>query len=97
MENNENIKENVETSNRVHMIGTVVGGLIADHEYYGEAYYRFLVRTKRTSGVEDTVPCLISITCATLSRSSMARSLILTGSSAPTITGIRKKKEGSCS
>lgn len=60
MENNENIKENVETSNRVHMIGTVVGGLIADHEYYGEAYYRFLVRTKRTSGVEDTVPCLIS-------------------------------------
>ena len=31
MENNENIKENVETSNRVHMIGTVVGGLIADH------------------------------------------------------------------
>ena len=60
MENNENIKENVETNNRVHMIGTVVGGLIADHEYYGEAYYRFLVRTKRTSGVEDTVPCLIS-------------------------------------
>lgn len=60
MENNENIKENVETSNRVHMIGTVVGGLIADHEYYGETYYRFLVRTRRVSGIDDTVPCLIS-------------------------------------
>ena len=58
MENNENIKENVETSNRVHMIGTVVGGLIADHEYYGEAYYRFLVNQKdqwsrRHSAVPD--------------------------------------------
>ena len=63
----ENIINTVDTeertnvsNNHVEVVGTISGGFSYSHEVYMEKFFSFSVDTKRSSGVVDTIPCMIS-------------------------------------
>ena len=45
--------------NQVKISGTVLTDPIKDNEYEGVSYYRFLLISKRNSGVEDVIPIIV--------------------------------------
>lgn len=47
-------------NNKVSISGTVTDEAVVDYEKYEEMFYRFIVAVRRTSGIEDHIPCLIS-------------------------------------
>lgn len=50
----------MEENNRVLLVGTVSDDLTFSHEIYGEKFFGLIVATRRTSGVMDLVPVLVS-------------------------------------
>lgn len=46
--------------NIVEICGQIVGEFVFDHEVYHEKFYRNLVEVKRSSGVSDVIPIVVS-------------------------------------
>ena len=46
--------------NKLTLIGTVDSEKVYSHEVLGEKFYRFQIKTKRTSGTDDVINCVIS-------------------------------------
>lgn len=48
------------TNNKVIISGEIVSEPKFSHEVFGESFYVFYLETKRNSGVEDTIPVMLS-------------------------------------
>lgn len=46
--------------NNVTLVGILVGDFELDHSFLGEKYYRNYISTRRTSGVADVLPVIVS-------------------------------------
>lgn len=47
-------------NNKATISGTIETPFMLDHEYYKENYYMFILAVKRTSGIDDLIPVLVS-------------------------------------
>ena len=47
-------------SNEVILVGRISSEFTNDHSLYGEKYYRVTLSVKRTSGIEDNIPVIVS-------------------------------------
>lgn len=54
------VNTNQQTNNQVELIGRIVSDYTFSHELFGEGFYTMNVEMERTSGIMDTLNCLIS-------------------------------------